>query len=97
MERTMENLSVMLPSLGRRPLGHKIPFTVSGLKEAGVTPCTFLRSNVSVWLGAPASRIKITFLAVFFVCPPELVTVAALAYRCARYDPVMPAPASWKN
>ena len=39
-----------------------MPLTVSGLNEAGVTPLTTFRSKVSVWLGAPASRMKITFL-----------------------------------
>ena len=37
---------------------------VSGVKVAGVMSVTILRSKVSVWLGAPASRMKMTFCAV---------------------------------
>ena len=41
-----------------------MPLMVSGLKVAGVTPVTILRSNVSVWLGAPSRQMKTTFFAV---------------------------------
>src|ERR1043166_2615670 len=91
----------MLPScaaiLGISPVGQLIPFTVVGLKEAGVTPEMTLRSKVSMWLGAPASRIKIVFLALFWVATPALVTSAARRYRLARNEAVTPAPAMRKN
>ena len=75
----MAKSAVMAARLGIRPVGNSVPLMVSGLKLAGVTPETILRSNVSVWLGAPASRMKMTFLAVFLVVTPEDVTSAALA------------------
>ena len=71
----------MLPRLGSKPVGHITPFTVCGLKLVGVVPGTTFRSNVSVWLGAPASRMKMQFCAVAFVCTGVLVgaLVCALA------------------
>jgi len=56
-----------LPSLGSKPVGHITPLAVAGANVAGVTFGTTFKSKVSVWLGAPASRMKITFLAVFWV------------------------------
>jgi hypothetical protein len=67
---------------------------VSGAKEAGVTPLTILKSKVSVWLGAPAIRMKITFCAVFLVVTPAAATSAAFAGCRARNDAVTPAPTS---
>ena len=43
---------------------------MSGANDAGVTPLTILKSNVSVWLGAPAIRMKITLI---HHAPPTLV------------------------
>ena len=51
-----------------------MPLTVAGWKFAGVTPFTILRSKVSVWLMAPVSRMKMTFLALFCVVTPAVVT-----------------------
>ena len=50
---------------GIRPAGKATPLMVSGLKSLGVTPGTSLKSNVSMWLGAPASRMKMHFRALF--------------------------------
>src|SRR4030081_2803182 len=52
-------------SCGMIPVGHMMPLILTGLKLVGVTPLTSLKSNVSVWLGAPAIRMKITFFALF--------------------------------
>ena len=61
------------------PVGHRTPLTVSGWKVSGVTPGAILRSKVSVWLGAPASRMKMTFLAVLRVVTPALQSSSARA------------------
>src|SRR5437660_1811722 len=55
-------------------------------------PLTIFRSNVSVWLGAPASRMKITFCALPLDVAPPPDPSAALRRRCPRYAPVTPAP-----
>ena len=56
-----------------------MPLIVAGLNVVGVTPLTTFKSKVSVWLGAPASRMKITFFAVFLVVAPAVATSAARA------------------
>src|ERR1022692_4442020 len=66
MERTSATLFKRVDSLGIKPVGQLMPLIIVGLKLAGVVPLITFRSNMSVWLGAPAIRIKITFLAVFF-------------------------------
>ena len=72
-----------------------MPLTVSGLcKPAGVTDVAVFRSKVSVWLGAPAIRMKITFCAVPLVVAPAVATSAAFAGCRARNDAVTPAPIS---
>jgi hypothetical protein len=74
-ERTIENWLVMAPSLGRTPVGHRTPLTVSGAEAAGVTPAVFLKSKVSTWLGAPAIKMKMTLVALLMVVIPWLVQV----------------------
>ena len=66
MERTIAKSGIFFARLGRTPVGHKMPLMVSGAVAAGVTPVVILKSNVSTWLAAPASRMKMTFCAVFF-------------------------------
>ena len=60
-----------------------MPLTVSGLcKPAGaVLTLASFRSKVSVWLGAPAIRMKITFCAVFLVVTPAVAASRAFAGR----------------
>src|SRR5512138_2861150 len=62
----MENLPRLhcTARLGSKPAGQSTPLIVVGAKSGGVHEPT-RRSNVSVWLGAPARRMKMTFLAVF--------------------------------
>ena len=68
--------------------GEIMPLMLVGLNVVGVTPLITLRSNVSVWLGAPASRMKITFLAVFFgVAPAAEISAAS---RVALGENTMP-------
>ena len=74
-ERTIENWSVIAPSLGRIPVGQRMPLTVCGAAAAGVTPAVFLKSKVSTWLGAPAIRMKMTLVALLIVVMPWLVQV----------------------
>ena len=73
-----------------------MPLTVAGLCKpcgAALTLASF-RSNVSVWLGAPAIRMKITFCAVPLGVAPAAATSAAFAGCCARNDAVTPDPIS---
>ncbi len=72
IDRISAKSPVIAARFGISPVGKRMPLMVSGLKLAGVTFATTFRSNVSVWLGAPASRMKMTFFAVFFVVTPEL-------------------------
>ena len=65
-------------------MGQFNPLTMVGLKFEGVTPLTTFRSKVSVWLGAPASRMKMQFLAVFCIVTPVWVVSSALATLPAR-------------
>jgi hypothetical protein len=78
-QERVERSSAMLPnwlaSVGISPCGNSVLPYMVGLKLAGVHGPT-LRSNVSVWLGAPAMRTKITFLAVFFGVTAALATVS---------------------
>src|SRR2546422_8496475 len=52
-DRTIARLGNWSASFGIRPVGHTMPLIVTGLKFDGVTPGTSLKSNVSMWLGAP--------------------------------------------
>src|SRR5216683_3069931 len=77
-ERTIAMFGNCAASFGMMPVGHRTPLMLAGLKSAGVTPLTGLKSNVSVWLGAPAIRMKMTFLALFcIVTGRELITTPA--------------------
>ena len=60
----------LLPIFGSRPVGQANPEIVTGLKLEGVALFTFLKSKVSMWLRAPPSRMKTTFLALFCVTTP---------------------------
>src|SRR3954451_20488627 len=71
-ERTMAILGSCAAILGKIPVGQVTPLIVSGWSEAGVSG-DILKSKVSVWLGAPVSRMKITFLALFCVVTGEEV------------------------
>src|SRR5439155_20725031 len=96
-ERTTAMLGSWPAIFSSNPTGHETPLIVSGFSEAGVSgDC--LKSNVSLWLGAPVSRMKMTFLALFSVVTGELVMSAAEA-RLGRsnIEPVTPPPRSWKN
>src|SRR5690242_14595721 len=92
MERTIAKSLSWPARLGSRPVGKTMPLLVSGLKLAGVIPGTILKSNVSVWLGAPAHKMKITFFAVFIAVTEAPEVSAALAYRSERTEPPTPAP-----
>src|SRR5712692_3420929 len=74
-----------------------MPLMVAGAKSDGVTPGTILKSNVSIWLGAPASRMKMTFLALFCVVTLAWLMVSAARARRARKKPETPVPTSSKN
>src|SRR5690349_20117513 len=76
-----------------RPVGNTIPLLVSGLKVEGVVPFTTFRSNVSVWLGAPARRMKMTFFAVFRVVTGVELTMGAAGSSDASQEAVTPVPA----
>jgi hypothetical protein len=94
IDRTIATFPNCAPNFGITPVGHNTPFTVSAFNEAGVEGPT-LQSNVSTWLGAPVSKMKITFFAVFFVV--TAVPFTSASNGCARYDPATPAPATSKN
>src|SRR5207244_7515978 len=96
-DRTIATLGSCDAILGRIPVGQVRPLTVSGLSDAGVSG-DILKSNVSVWLGAPVSRMKITFLALFCVVTAvELISAAEAVFGRRSIAPVTPAPRSWKN
>ena len=85
IERTTANWFIIDPSFGIRPAGNATPFTVSGANADGVVPFTTFRSNVSVWLGAPARRMKITFFALFIIgTGVELITCAAGSFEASQ-------------
>src|SRR5437016_8972860 len=67
MDRTSATSPNCAPSLGSRPMGQLIPLTMVGVKFVGVTPFTTFKSNMSVWLGAPAIKMKMQFFALFCV------------------------------
>ena len=90
----MAKSPVRVASFGIRPAGKYIPLMVAGLKAVGVTPLIILKSKVSVWLGAPAIRMKITFCAVPLGVAPAVATSAAFAGCRARNDAVTPDPSS---
>src|SRR5450755_1044600 len=97
MERTIATLFKRVASFGIRPVGQLILPIIDGAKLAGVTPFTTLRSNMSVWLGAPAIMTKMQYLALFSVVTGcEVITVPA-AMGCDRQAIVTPAPANWKK
>src|SRR5690242_11516108 len=79
MDRTRQTSPSCAPILGISPVGQFNPLIIVGLKSVGVTPFNTLRSKVSVWLGAPASRMKMTFLALFCVTTLDCVLTSALA------------------
>src|SRR5258708_18189481 len=92
-ERTMAMFGNCAASLGIRPAGQLTPLMLVGLKAAGVTPSTTFRSKVSVWLGAPAIRMKMTFFAVFCVVTVfELITTPAGSGLPIMQVAVTPAP-----
>jgi hypothetical protein len=69
-----------------------------GLKSEGVVPETTFRSNVSVWLGAPVMKTKITFFAVFCIVTGfESITTPAGAGLPTIKFAVTPAPRMWKS
>ena len=74
-----------------------MPLSVSGLKVAGVMPGTIFKSKVSVWLGAPASRTKITFFAVFIVRDGSCADLGGPGVSLERTAPPTPAPRISKN
>jgi hypothetical protein len=85
-------------SFGMIPVGHTMPLMLVGLKLVGVTPLTSLKSNVSVWLGAPAIRMKMTFLALFcMVTGRESITTPAGAGLPIMHVAVTPAPKMLKS
>src|SRR5713226_8885739 len=91
--RTMARLGNCPACFGIRPAGQLMPLMLVGLKAAGVTLSTTFRSKVSVWLGAPAIRMKMTFLAVFCVETGfELTTTPAGAGLPAMQAAVTPEP-----
>src|SRR5438128_1563771 len=67
IERTRQIFGSCFARPGNRPVGQLGPLITDGLKFDGVVPFRTLRSNVSTWLGAPASKIKMQFLALFCV------------------------------
>src|SRR5262249_44059119 len=71
-DRTIVILGIWLAILGRIPVGHTMSLIVVGFRDAGVSG-EALKSNVSVWLGAPVSNTKMTFLALFCVVTGRLV------------------------
>ena len=91
-ERMMAILSSTREVFSSNPIGSvTAPFMkLSGSKLLGVTPCTFLKSNISTWLGAPRRNRKITLLAVFCGCTDPTVSVAPGASRSARKKPPTP-------
>src|SRR5215467_2300751 len=85
---------------GSRPVGQVIPLPIaSGCIEDGVLgDC--LKSNMSVWLGAPTIRMKMTFFALFSIvtgCVVICTLLWALAGGRSSIAPLTPAPQSWKN
>jgi len=74
-----------------------MPPMVSGFVRASGVSGPSLKSKVSTWEGAPASRMKTTFFALPFVAaPPRFTTSWPSAGRPARNIPATPVPA-WKK
>ena len=92
-ERTIAKLGSSPAIFGSSPVGQTTPLMVSGWSEAGVLG-DILKSNVSVWLGAPVSRMKMTFLALFCVVTVDDLISAAAAFGRSSIEPVTPAPTS---
>src|SRR5260370_10587137 len=97
-ERTSAMLGNWVAILGSRPVGQATPLMVAGFTKAGVLG-DILKSRRSVWLGAPRSWMKMTFLALFCIVTGELVMSTAALSLLGRSSiaPLMPAPRSWKN
>jgi len=74
------------------PVGQSIPLTLVGLKLDGVTPFTIFKSKVSVWLGAPVNKMKMTFSALLIVVTPAALRVGAATadVGAKRNEPAMP-------
>src|ERR1035438_3848326 len=97
MERTMEKSLIIVASFGMRPLGNRTPLVVVGLNVAGVVPFRTLRSKMSVWLGAPASRMKMTFFALFCIFTGVVLMTVVAGRREASQEAVTPVPAMLKK
>src|SRR5690242_18422384 len=93
MERTIAKSPAAAASFGISPVGKSTPFIVSGLNSGGVTPSINFRSNVSVWLGAPVSKIKMTLRARLIILTGVELTTVVAGNRSPSHEAVTPAPA----
>src|SRR5262245_58154224 len=82
---------------GNKPAGQSMPLIVVGEKSFGVHDPT-RRSNVSIWLGAPGNRMKMTFFAVLSRVTSgfQVVVCANVSIGEAKY-PATPVAAILKN
>src|SRR5512141_694185 len=93
---TKTSLSSWAAMFGIRPCANRISPKLVGANAVGVHAPS-LRSHVSEWLGAPAMKMKMQFLAVPLRAGADAASSRGGLGTSAKYEPTIAVPATRKN